>query len=298
MICCVFFMFSSLGLLDMLNDSYIDSVDDLPIASGSPSIKWQQSRNIRAWIDIVGFKNMAYINRAYYVPGNPADYAIVQSDAQAVYLCSWCVVVSLKKTVSISDQENLTTAILRVELHYNEVITNCDDSGCWYNVIPHTETATFKASEVSPLIYDATKERVQVSEVNYNHSLYAEKLIYVNTSNLITRYIVTTSKGSVLHRLDLAQIDYTNKNVPYANYSAFDTWEVNGTNISYQYKAAVLDDVSSTYSIQAYSPFGPVNNVSISTSEKIWTPENAISSFTFLIIFIVSVAFFGISKMR
>jgi hypothetical protein len=171
-------------------------------------------------------------------------------------------------------------------------------SGCWYNVIPHTEIATFQASEVSPLIYDVTKEKVQVSEVNYNHSLYAEKLIYFNASNLITRYVVSTRNGTVLHRLQLAQIDHTKKNVPYANFSIFDSWAVNGSGVNYQYNAVVLDNVNSTYSIQAYSPFGPVNNLSVTVSNKSWSPDKAISSFTFLIIFIVGIAFIGISKMR
>jgi hypothetical protein len=122
------FLFSSLGLLDMLNDSYIDSVYELPDSSGSPAINWQQSGNIRAWVDIVGFKNMAYIDGSYYVPGRPADYSIVQYEAKSVYLCGWCVLVSLSKTVSVYDKGNNTIAVLNVRLRYNEVITNCDDS--------------------------------------------------------------------------------------------------------------------------------------------------------------------------
>jgi hypothetical protein len=248
---------------------------------------------------------MAFINGSYYVPGRPADFAIIQFNVSTNQLhskilpsyrgfCYWCFVDSIRKNIEVTQQDNRTIVRMHVVQDWHEDIESDSGTQTFY----YSDNAEFQTSIESPLVYDATKDSIRINEINYNHSLYAEKLIYVNTSDLITRYVIMTSNGSVLHRLQVAQIDYTSKGVPYANYSAFDTWEVNGSNISYQYNAVVLDNVNATYSIQAYSPFGPVNNVTTTVTEKIWTPENAISSFTFLIIFIVSVAFFSISKMR
>ncbi len=291
------FSVSSSGLLDQINNSYIDSVYDLPEIQGLPEIKWQQKDHIRAWIDIVGFRHMAYINGAYYVPGQPANFTIVQYEVKPK-LCSNCQLTSIKKSLSVIDTGNVTTASLSVVLKYDEIIVVCDKSSCWENQIPYTETAVFQDSELSPLIYDADKEHVQIKEVNYNHSLYAEKLIYVNTSNLITRYNVSIDNGSVLHRLQIGEIQYTKKNIPYANYTVFDIWKQSGTGINYLDKAVVTQNINDSYNLQAYSPFGQVNNTNITVSYNTWTPEKAIAHFTFLIIFVLSVAFFGINKMR
>ena len=44
---------------DVMSQTYINSVSELPITTGTPEIKWQESGYIRAWIDIVGFRNLA-----------------------------------------------------------------------------------------------------------------------------------------------------------------------------------------------------------------------------------------------
>ncbi len=299
------FSISSPGLLDQINDSYIDGVNELPDSSGSPEITWQQSGNIRGWVDVIGFRHMAYINGDYYISGNPQDDAIVKYDVAIGELrsrvvrdprarCYWCAVDSVDKRLEVSQEGNKTVARLYVTLHWFEIVENSGSE----QRFDYVETAVFQDSELSPLIYNPDLEQVEINEVNYNHSLYAEKLIYVNTSNLITRYNVSTDNGSVLHRLQIGEIQYTKKNVPYANYTIFDTWKQSGAGISRLDKAAIIQNINGSYSLTAYSPFGQVNHTNLTITNKTWTPETAIAHFTFLIIFILGVAFFGINKMR
>ncbi len=302
----VFLLFSvsSLGLLDQINESYIDSVSELPISSGSPDMVWQQQGHIRAWIDVVGFRNMAYINGNYYVPENPADAAIVKNDVQVQlssnvkglerYVCYWCQLDSMTKSISSRVDGKNVVATLTVTIKWHETLENSGGE----QRIDYVEIAEFQDSELSPLRYDVTKEYVEINEVNYNHSLYAEKLIYVNTSNLITRYNVSIDNGSVLHRLQIGEIQCTRKKIPYANYTIFDTWKQSGSSISYLDKAAVIQNINGSYSLTAYSPFGQVNNTNTTVTNITWSPEKAVAHFIFLIIFILSVAFWGVNKMR
>ncbi len=291
------FSVSSPGLLDQINDSYIDSVYELPDSSSTPEIAWQQKDHIHAWVDIVGFRYMAYIDGNYYIPGSPAVFAVIQSDAYGSFpkgLKCTCIVDSIKKDISVSSAGKYVTAVMHVTLNWHETL--CDQDSCWNEY--YIETGTFQDSELSPLIYNPAQEHVEINEVNYNHSLYAEKLIYANTSNIITRYNVSINNGSVLHRLQIGEIQYTRKNIPYAKYTIFDTWTQKGTGISYLYTAAVIQNINGSYNLQAYSPFGQVNNTNTTVTNKTWSPEKAIEHFTFLIIFILGVAFFGINKMR
>ncbi len=108
------------NFMEMLTGTYIDSVSDLPQPTNlKPSVNWQQNGHISAWVDIEGFKNTVHYNGISYINGSPADSAIVGYDAKAEYLCSWCVLVSIEKHLSVYDSGNNTMAVLRVVLHYN-----------------------------------------------------------------------------------------------------------------------------------------------------------------------------------
>jgi hypothetical protein len=280
------------GLLETINDSYIDSVYDLP-AQGSPAIAWQQQGYIRAWVDIVGFRDLAFINGAFYVPGDPANYAIVQSDAIGT---PPGVLDSLTKTISFSQSENNLTACLNVLLKWHVIC--CDKSGCFV-CGRFSEAKDFTDTEISPRPFYPDAESAQVNDVEYNHSIIVQRLLYLNTSPLITKYNISVPNGSVTHRLQIAQIDYTEKGIPYANYSVFDTWKTQGKGINQQYEASVIDDLNASYSIQAFTPFGLLTTVpTIIKSNNTWSPEKTFSSFTFLIIFIFGVLVAGLFLMR
>jgi hypothetical protein len=281
------------GLLETINESYVDSVNDLPAAQGSPAIAWQQQGNIRAWVDIVGFRDLAFINGAFYVPGDPANYAIVQYDAKGT---PPGIFDSIKKTVSVSGSGNNIIASLHVILKWHTIY--CDNKGCYVNG-RFTEEKDFTDSEISPRPFYSDAESVRVHDIEYNHSIIVQRLLYLNTSPLITKYNVSIPNGSINHRLQIAQIYYTKKGIPYANYSVFDTWNTQGKGINLQYEAVIIDDLNKPYSIQAYTPFGLLATTpTITKSNNTWSPEKTFPSFTFLIIFIFGVLFTGLFFMR
>jgi hypothetical protein len=52
---------ASAGLLDDIQNGYIDDVYTLPAAQEHPNINWQEQDHTRAWISILGYQELAYI---------------------------------------------------------------------------------------------------------------------------------------------------------------------------------------------------------------------------------------------
>lgn len=62
------------GIFYILDEKFIDNINELPDSAGNPDKHIQKSGNIEGWIDIVGFNKMMRENGLDYVPGNPVDH--------------------------------------------------------------------------------------------------------------------------------------------------------------------------------------------------------------------------------
>lgn len=71
------------GIFYILDEKFINNISELPYSAGTPETNWRASGYIHAWIDITGFRQMSRDNGIDYIPGRPADLAIVQYDAKA-----------------------------------------------------------------------------------------------------------------------------------------------------------------------------------------------------------------------
>jgi len=119
------------GILEDINKTYIQNINELPYSPGIPEKSIQTSGHIKGWIDIVGFREMMRDNGTDYVPGRPADYAIVQYDTWAdLKDCGSCYVVYIKNQVSVRNSGSMTIAQNNIELKWAEIFTNCDINGC------------------------------------------------------------------------------------------------------------------------------------------------------------------------
>ncbi len=281
------------GLLEDINNSFIDTVDELPQSEGNPEIVWQEGQYISAWIDIVGFKNMAFIDNAFFVVSNPDESAIVQYGVELKKVPG--TYDGIDKSINIYQSNNNTIASLHTILKWH--VTCCDKNGCWV-CGRYREEKKFLDSEISPFIFNSSNEYIRVNDVYYNHSFIIKRFLYLNYSSLITAFNVSIANGSVNNRVKVAQIYYTRKGIPYANYSFFSVLDVKGKGIRTQNEAVVIDDINEVYKVEAYSPFGVLNiTPNIYFVNKSWTPEKTFPQFTFLFVFIIITAFLAIYFM-
>jgi hypothetical protein len=246
------------GLLDDIQNGYIDDVYTLPAAQEQPLINWQESGNVKGWIHILGFREMAHINGKDYVNGDPAKRAIVRGSAEVVSIPG--VFDSLDKVITSEriPETKEVKATLKTVLHWHKI---CNDSKGSFVCGRYTENNDFVSSIISPEIFTPETDSINITDLSYNHSQITQRRLYIQTSDLITYYKVTTPNGSIARRIQIGQPDMNIYGIPFANFSSFETWNTTGTGITHQGNVIVLSSLNESYSIQAYTPFGEIQHL-------------------------------------
>jgi hypothetical protein len=225
-----FFFIAVVWPFSMLNESYIENISELPYSPGVPEKNIQSSGHIEGWIYITGFRKMAREDGIDYVPGDPADYAIVQYDTWAnLRNCGACYVVHIRNRVTVSDSGSNTTAQNNIELKWAEIVTNCDDSGCWESTIPHAEAVQIETSIESPHIYPKIDATAPVYITRYPDM--GKVSIFTDSTNF-SKVDYQYAGAAAGHTLKTAHVEQTRKGVYFANISSVDYWKFNGANIS------------------------------------------------------------------
>jgi hypothetical protein len=287
---------ASAGLLDDIQNGYIDDVYTLPAAQEKPVMNWQESDHTKAWISILGYREMAHINGKDYVNGDPGDLAIVRGDAigtppgisDGIEKSIEAKYIWIDKTVTVR---------LHTILKWHQI---CNDSKGSFVCSREKEEKDFIITVPAPKVFTPALESINITGLAYNHSQLRQRILYIETSDLITYYKVTTPNGSIAHRIQIGQPDMNIYGIPFANFSAFNTWNISGTGIINQGDAIYLSNLNETYSIEAFTPFGNIYNLkpTITYKEDNWKPSDSIASITFFIIFVLSVLFGGVYYMR
>ncbi len=213
------------GIFYILDEKFIDNISELPYSPGNPDKQIQRSGNIEAWIDIVGFNKMMRENGIDYVPGNPADHAIVQYDAKGRQPG---IFDSIEKTVSFSQSGNSLTAVLNVKLKWHT--ESCDENGCFVNG-RFTETAAFQDTETTPQTYPRL-QNLEVNLTQYNNSLYENIGIRIVNISGLNRYTIQYRDNVAEHRIKKAHIEKTAKGIYFANVTPAEFLDLKGRNIS------------------------------------------------------------------
>jgi hypothetical protein len=236
------------GIFYIQDEKFIDNINELPDSAGNPDKHVQTSGNIEAWVDIVGFKDVVKENETDYVPGNPADYAIVQYDARVLNpmrsrvlqyytgACYWCSVDSIAKRIKISQHGNQTIANLLVTLHWHETIENSGGSQTFH----YTDTAVFQSSEVSPLIYELISE-LKVNLIQYNNSLYENIGISIANISGLNKYTIQYEDNIATYQIKKAHVEQTAKGIYFANVTPAEFLDLKGKNISRYGKITLLN---------------------------------------------------------
>ena len=210
-------------LFDILSEQYISDISELPYSTGKPEINMQESGNIRAWIDIVGWKNLSKDGDKFVILGDPASSAITQSYAQGMqpgYLDN------IKKDISYSKSGNNLIAVMNVKLRWHTV--QCDKDRCW-NVY-HDEAADFQDIGVIPEQFNTVlNPRVNITE--YKNDIEPKISIQItNTNNSGIR--LKYGNKSITHTSQNYHVEQTDKGIFYANVSSLEAWDVQGQGIA------------------------------------------------------------------
>lgn len=223
------------GIFSILNEQYIENISDLPYSSGIPDKNIQRSWGnlgwIEGWIDITGFQDMMRDNGTDYVPGNPAQKAIVQNDAWGVFKCSICD-YTLTKDTKVYTNGIYTIAYINIKMVWYQLV--CTKDGC--SCVQHIEFGSFVDSEVSPQVYQPMNKIFVVNLIQYNNSLYENIGIIIPTFNSVGMLNTATkytkyNGSSVIHTVGQANVEKTPKGVYFANITHVDYWMVLGDNV-------------------------------------------------------------------
>ncbi len=277
-----------------LDTAYVSSVSHLPTIDDSrlrpdkdwePSYDWVQDHCRRkynpyfiyGWIDIVNFKEMAEINGTYYINNSPSDAAIIRYETNTCTLgyprfkARWVY----KLDTYIQNNQLVARLTATAILYY------------YYDGIKYYDNITkvFYDYEQIPLQYPASSiPRLIIHESNSN-----TKILEVNTDETVSLYNVKSKNGSVTKFIKIGQIAYTNKGVPYANFSITDhtIWNSTGYGIYHQGNDIILD--SSNFSFSARTPFG--NNVSEANITKMIHQPSSMSILNILIFIMLGMGY-------
>jgi hypothetical protein len=212
------------GLFDILNETYINDISELPFSSGTPTVSWQQSGNIRGYVDIVGFRNLSRDGEKYFILGDPSQLAIVAGDATG---SPPGIFDSLDKSFSLTQSGKNLIASLNVVLKWHTIA--CDDKGCFVNG-RFTDTAAFQDIEVIPNQFDnAISPRVDITE--YNNTI--EPKISININDINGNGISSNcGNQSLTHNSKSYHVEKTEKGIYYANTSDLEAWDIQGQGIA------------------------------------------------------------------
>jgi hypothetical protein len=222
------------GIFYILDEKFIDNINELPDSAGNPDKQIQKSGNIEGWIDIIGFNKMMRENGLDYVPGNPVDHAIIQCDAEGTQLG---ILDSIEKSVSVTQSGNNVIASLNVKLKWHTVA--CDKQGCWS--IPHSEEATFQDTEITPQKYPELKEDLRAEITQYNNSLYENIGIRIVNFSGLNKYTIQYEDNIATYRIKKAHVEQTTKGIYFANVTPAEFVELKGKNISRYGKMVLLN---------------------------------------------------------
>jgi hypothetical protein len=227
------------GIFYILDEKFIDNISELPESHPVPEINIKQSDGYLAgWIDIVGYQNMSRENNISYVPGNPAEYAIVLGDAGLFDGKELMTPLeasgsdmkfdSITKSISVEQKGNMTVARLHAILEYHAM---CRDEQGSYVCSKRTEEKDFYDSERSPEIYPSL-QNISVNITQYNNSLYENIGISIVNISGLNKYTIECEDNFATYRIKKAHVEQTAKGIYFANVTPAEFLDLKGKNIS------------------------------------------------------------------
>ena len=245
------------GIFSILDEKYVDSVNDLPPSNPAPEIVWKDSpgnidyRWARAWIDIVGFTGMIKNAGIFFINGSVEDAAIVKYDVQGTR----GIDVSWKKSVRIYQSGENVIAELTVIRTWYEIF--CSQYSCY--PVYYSGTMTISDSELAPQQYPKLQS-VSANITEFNNSFNPKTVISLNIPGNISKITYRYGSETLTHYLSQGHVEQTAKGVYFLNLSEMDIWTATGnTSLQQLNNMVILPNLSrpdySQLSIEISNPY-------------------------------------------
>lgn len=292
---------------DILRTEYLDCAYELDYFDPvSPEINMQHSNHIHAWVDIVGFKNMTCIDGVYYVPGIPANVALIYS-GKSESARSWNGYVDdFSSYIDVTSNQTHIIANMDINLYWHESTFKSrsihtifgSKTISWICKDYYHESASIQDVELLPISYNDDFGNVSLNVVVYNNSVSPKTTVYtygvpVNTVSINYTY----ENDSIIHYLYSAQKEYTSKNVPYMNLSSIDIW-TDDSNLSRYGDIVVIPTCNfsiDSMNVTVTSPYDSYRIDNVTLSNVSWSGAgDTFSSFFILFVGICMIFIIGI----
>jgi hypothetical protein len=276
----LFFIMPASGFsFNDIDTAFVSSVSQMPAideARLKPDAAPIQKGYISGYIDILGYTETARINGENYSIGSP----IVRGNAWVQESPSG-VQDSFSYSISISNDTTTAYATLAAVIKWHTVY--CDDKGCFING-RFTQTENFYDSEPIPLRPPVVSiPQLIVHEYNNpNRSVLETRL-----DDIITSFNVTNRNGSLIRHIQIGEVSYTEKGIPYANFTKqLPIWKHAGTGIYQQGTDIALEN--SNFTFKSRTPFDDVR-----INPNITVIREPPTSFSMLNVFMILTLFLG-----
>jgi len=232
-------------ILEILEKKFLDFAHNMEHSGMYIQDKQEQAhQHIRGWVDIVGYDNLTCIDGVHYVPGVPADHAIIKYDVWDEGVTSTFFITNRNVDfIKITDErvfadDNCTTVEIDIYMMWHTSVKKCrtvstatgSHTYCWISKNYTHEYATFSDTDISPLVFtplDCTNTSVDV--VIYNNTVSPKTTFKVlGVPDHVVSINYTYENETILHYHGTATQERTDKNCPCMQINSTNIWKDEG----------------------------------------------------------------------
>lgn len=225
------------NILDFLEMEFSDTANTTN-TEVYPSITWQEKGKSRAWVDIVGWDNLAEREGVFYIP--EGQQPIVKYDAENTASRP----VSIKTGLTLTEENGTLTADLKVKAVYEVAKKSTKKingiSIPSIELVRKSKTSHYFDSEQVPKTYSPSVNTTAYLTI-LNNSLNPQTRVYVPESMDVMKVLFKVNDFEAVHYMHTATLNSTEKGIKYAQISVLDYWE--GGNVSRLGNTLVLSGV-------------------------------------------------------
>lgn len=209
---------------------------------GKPAKSVKKDGHIRAWIDIVGFREESILNGTHYVNGSAKDFAIVKREEWHTPVNGQ--VVSFRTTYNVFDSGDYTIATTTTMFYWRYKVKTLIGYK-WVNV--YEGPLTVSSTVLSPERFTGRLENVTAKVQVHNRSTNSVAYLSIPMTDNLTMVQVTYNGSTVSRHDQLGRVIHNEKGTELVNFTREDlpTWikDVDQSVIDHQGRyITILDD--------------------------------------------------------
>ncbi len=242
----------SAGLFDILDERYIEDINELPPSLNlKPDIIWVPDHDwvkknckrdmspkfVYGWIDIVGFEDLVRIDNTFYFNKSESSIAIIQYQTHSCVIGHRLFKGKWEHDLqTYRNGDQFVAKLTATQVLYSIV-------GMYYEY--NNETRIFYDSEVVPLEYSSVMNPI-VNIVEYNNPIEPKIGVIVTEPNA-SRIDIRINGNVATHTQIAYHIEQTPKGVYYANATPLESWNIYGNKMGRIQNSIIINANLSTF---------------------------------------------------